>query len=121
MAECINLSSILLCAAIKFGHREYAMAQGLGGRITTIGSSTNHFNQFIPKLIDGQITAQNTRYINKLAHRANDAWVCRGLDYRHDRIADHVALTGWESVQHIFARSHVRDAFSAFGGNPQFS
>jgi hypothetical protein len=44
--------------------------------------------------------------IDMLAHQSDRARISADLEYRHDRIADDVALSRWKHVQHI-ARSRL--------------
>ena len=89
------------------------MSQGLCRCVTAIRSATDHVDQFVARFVNGHLTTQNARniHVHVFAHGADGAWVRGDLDNRDNRVADHVALPGWEGVDYGTTCCHQGHTF----------
>jgi hypothetical protein len=89
------------------------VTESFGSGCAAVGGAHDHLDERVAGLVDGHFAGQHAGHVNidVLAHGPERARVARDLDHRHDRIADHVALTGGEGVDHRTARRHQRHAF----------
>ena len=94
--------SILLGAAIQFGHDEFTVSERFRVGEAAIGGANNQFNQLVAGFVHGHLAAQNRGdvLVNVLAHRRAGEGIAGDFDDRLNRVADDVALAGREQMHH---------------------
>src|ERR1700687_2533298 len=98
-----SVPMIALSAAIKLGQHEFAMAERFRRRQPSVRSARDHIDQHVAGLGDCDLAADDARdvKIDVLRHGARGLGISAELDHGKDRIADDVALAGWEAVYDI--------------------